>query len=51
MAVIVGTHREKKMVNNVLLDGGSKGECYNKWINTKINVTTTLANSIQFTDG
>jgi hypothetical protein len=39
------------MVNNVLLDGGSKGECYNKWIKAKIGVTTTLANSIQFTDG
>jgi len=33
------------MVNNVLLDGGSKGECYNRWIKVKISVTTTLANS------
>jgi len=50
MAVIV-VHIGKKMVNNVLLDGGSKGECYNKWIKAKIGVTTTLTNSIQFTDG
>jgi hypothetical protein len=27
------------MINNVLLDGGSKGECYNKWIKGKISVT------------